>query len=125
VRAPSIAVVAVLVAALAASAAGCKKSDATTSCDAVGARFLAIAEADLARDKGATKDEQTAVAGLVAPLRDALVKACRQDGWTVEARGCMAAASDEAQFRACEAKLTGTQRALLEQASAKGIQAKP
>ena len=102
---------------------GCKKGG-DNSCDAVGARFLAIAEADLAKAEGVARDERDAVHGLVAPLRDAMVKACRQDGWSAEARACYAAAPDEARFRACEAKLTGEQRALLEQSAARGIQAK-
>lgn len=117
----------VLAALTAASAAvglaACKKGG-DHSCDAVGARFLAIAEADLAKADGVGRDEREAVRGLVAPLRDAMVKACRQDGWSVEARACYAAAPDEARFRACEAKLTGEQRALLEQSAARGIQPK-
>jgi hypothetical protein len=57
-------------------------------------------------------------------MRDAIVKSCRENGWSVEARGCMAAATDETVFVACESKLSGEQRALLTQAAAKGIQPK-
>lgn len=103
---------------------GCKKGGGNASCDAVGARFLAIAEADLAKATDVSRDERDAVHGLIAPLRDAMVKACRQDGWSADARACYVAAPDEARFRACEAKLTGEQRALLEQSSARGIQPK-
>jgi hypothetical protein len=102
--------------------AACKKGGGSASCDAVGARFLAIAEADLAKADKVPRDERDAVHGLVAPLRDAIVKACRRDGWSVDARSCYAEAPDEARFRACEAKLTGEQRALLEQSAAKGVQ---
>ncbi len=104
--------------------AGCKKGAGSSSCDAVGARFLAIAEADLAKQDKVSPAERDAVRGLVAPLRDAMVKACRQDGWSVDARACYVAAPDEARFRACEAKLSGEQRTLLEQSSARGIQPK-
>jgi len=115
----------VLLTALAALClGGCKKGGGNTSCDAVGARFLAIAEADLAKATDVSRDERDAVHGLIAPLRDAMVKACRQDGWSTDARACYVAAPDEARFRACEAKLTGEQRALLEQSSARGIQPK-
>jgi hypothetical protein len=104
--------------------AGCKKGGGNASCDAVGARFHAIAEADLAKDKGVGARERDAVHALLGPLRDALVKSCRDNGWSADARACMAAAADEGVFRACEAKLSGEQRALLEQSSAKGIQPK-
>ena len=109
---------------MSAALAGCKKGGGTTSCDAVGARFLAIAEADLAKATDIQRDERDAVHGLIAPLRDAMVKACRQDGWSVDARACYVAAPDEARFRACESKLTGEQRALLEQSAARGVQPK-
>jgi hypothetical protein len=104
--------------------AGCKKGGGPASCDAVGARFLAIAEADLAKATDIERDERDAVRGLIAPLRDAMVKACRQDGWSVDARTCYVGAPDEARFRACEAKLTGEQRTLLEQSAARGVQPK-
>lgn len=102
----------------------CKKGGGNASCDAVGARFLAIAEADLAKATDIQRDERDAVHGLIAPLRDAMVKACRQDGWSADARACYVAAPDEARFRACESKLTGEQRALLEQSAARGVQPK-
>ena len=106
------------------AAAGCKKSGARSSCDAVGARFLAIAEANLKAEKDVGERERDAVHGLIAPLRDAVVKSCRETGWSAEARACMATAADEHAFRGCEARLTGEQRALLEQSAAKGIQPK-
>jgi hypothetical protein len=115
----------VLVAALAAPLlAACKKGGGNAGCDAVGARFLAIAEADLAKATDVAKSERDAVHGLIAPLRDAMVKACKQDGWSADARACYVAAPDEARFRACEAKLSGEQRALLEQSAARGLQPK-
>lgn len=113
---------AALVSLTALALAGCKKGGGNASCDAVGARFLAIAEADLAKATDVARDEREAVHGLIAPLRDAMVKACRQDGWSADARACFGDAPDEARFRACEAKLSGEQRALLEQSSARGIQ---
>lgn len=106
------------------STGGCKKGGGNASCDAVGARFHAIADADLAADKGVDARERAAIRGLIGPMRDALVKSCRDNNWSPDARACMAAAADEGAFRACEVKLTGEQRAMLEQAAAKGIQAK-
>lgn len=101
---------------------GCKKGGGNVSCDAVGARFHAIAEADLAKEKDVSASERDRVHQLLGPLRDALVKSCRDNAWAAEARACMQAAADEGAFRACETRLTGEQRALLEQSSAKGIQ---
>jgi hypothetical protein len=115
-------VLAVVLLAAAVAGAGCKKSGPGRSCDAVGARFVAIADADLARDKGVDAAERDAVHALIAPMRDAIVKSCREHGWSVEARRSMAAAADETAFVACEAQLSGEQRALLTQAAAKGIQ---
>ena len=105
-----------------AALAGCAGKGGSNSCDAVGARFAAIAEADLANKPGVAREEREAVRGLIGPLRDAMVKACRQDGWSGDARACYVAASDQARFTACEAKLSGEQRALLEQSAARGIQ---
>ena len=103
---------------------GCKKGSGTASCDAVGARFHAIAESDLAKEKDVGAAERDRVHQLLGPLRDSLEKSCRDNAWSAEARACMAAAADEGAFRGCESRLTGEQRALLEQSSAKGIQPK-
>lgn len=115
---------ATLLAAILLAITGCKKGGGDASCDAVGARFHAIADADLAADKGVDARERAAVRGLIGPMRDALVKSCRDNKWSADARACMATAADDAAFRACEVKLSGEQRALLEQAAAKGMQAK-
>jgi len=96
------------------------------SCDAVGVRFLAIAHDDLARKGGGLDPElRDGVAGLLAPMRDAIVRACRRDGWAAPARGCFAAATSEVEFRACAEQLSGEQRTRLEQSSARGIQPTP
>jgi hypothetical protein len=107
-----------------AALAGCKRQPASErSCDQVGARFVAIARDGLVR-QGSTMDPQLrdGVDGLVAPMRDSMVRACRQDGWSIAARACFADAASEAAFRACEASLTGEQRQLLEQSAAHGAQ---
>src|SRR5688500_4341476 len=46
------------------------------SCDAGGARFLAIARAQLAARPDADATVRTGVEGLLAPIRDGMVKAC-------------------------------------------------
>jgi len=111
-----------------AALVGCKRQPAgERTCDQVGARFLAIARDDLARqakEGGGDATVRDGVAGLLAPMRDSMVRACRQDRWSAEARACYADAPSQAAFTACEVKLTGEQRQLLEQAAAKGIQGK-
>ncbi len=106
--------------------AGCKRQPAgERSCDQVGARFIAIAREDLSR-QGSAMDPQLrdGVEGLVAPMRDSMVRACREDRWSVAARACFADAVSQLAFQGCEASLSGEQRQLLERAAARGAPAK-
>ena len=112
-----------LAAALAVGA--CKGRGKGASCDAAGARFLALAHADLDATPDLDPAHRRGVLGLLAPMRDAMIRACREDGWSAEARACLVAAPDVATFRACDQKLTGPQRELMRKAASKGIQATP
>ncbi|HVV86922.1 MAG TPA: hypothetical protein VHE35_27980 [Kofleriaceae bacterium] len=110
---------------VAGAAAGCHRHHDAASCGAVGANFMTLAQADLAASTDVDPANKRGVAGLLAPMRDSMVRACREDRWSAEARACFAAAPDTAQLRACEAKLSEPQRALLDKAASKGIQATP
>ncbi len=109
---------------VAALGAGCKHHRGAT-CDAAGARFFALAQADLAASKELDAATRRGLDGLLAPMRDAMVRACREDGWSVEARACMVAAPDKTQLSACDAKLTEPQRELLRKAASDGLTAPP
>lgn len=99
------------------SLAGCKHGKGGASCDAVGVRFLALAQADLAAAKELDGASRRGVAGMLAPMRDAMVRACREDGWSPEARACFIASADPTQFQACERTLSEPQRELLRKAA--------
>jgi hypothetical protein len=122
VRARARVLTAVALAALAVTAAGCKRGGAA-SCDAVGARFLALAHQDLDATADLDAASRRGLSGLLAPMRDSMVRACREDRWAVDARTCFIGATDVAALRACEATLTAPQRELLRAAAGKGIQA--
>lgn len=116
-----VSLVAVTVIALGAGA-GCKRgSRGGSTCDAVGARFLGLAQADLAATPDLDPAKRRGVTGLLAPMRDAMVRACREDGWSTEARACMIAAADVAGLRACDVHLTEPQRELRRKAASAGI----
>lgn len=105
----ALAVVACLVAVTA-----CKRGGAGEhACPQVGARFYALAHAQLDADTTMTGPERRGVVGLLAPMRDAMVRACTEDKWAQPARACFVASADRAAFYACEAQLTSEQRALL------------
>jgi hypothetical protein len=115
----------VAIVALATGAAGCKRQRGASTCDKVGARFLELARADLAASPELDAAHRRGVTGLLAPMRDSMVRACREDGWATDARACFTAAADVAAFRACEDALTAPQRELLRTSAAKGLQAAP
>lgn len=105
----ALAVVACLVAV-----AACKRGGAGQhACPQVGARFYALAHAQIDADATLTAPERRGVLGLLAPMRDSMVRACTEDRWAEPARACFVAAADRAAFHACEARLSAEQRALL------------
>ena len=109
--------------ALTVAAGGCHRHRDPASCDKVGARVLALAHQDLDATKDLEPANRRGVEGLLAPMRDAMVRACREDGWAKDARACYVGAADVAALRACDAMLTEPQRELMRKAASKGIQA--
>jgi hypothetical protein len=87
-------------------------------CDAIGAKFALVAKAELDADKDLAPDVRDGAKGLVAPMRDGMVRACKDDGWTAASRDCFAAANDERAMKACYAQLTADQRASLDRSAA-------
>jgi hypothetical protein len=114
-----VVVSALLVTAL--GAGGCKRhtdQGPGAPCDAVGAKFAMVARADLAADKSLADDVRAGVDGLIAPMRDGMVRACKDAAWAAPARDCFAAAGDERAMKACYAQLTADQRGALDRAAA-------
>lgn len=108
-----------LLLALALPACGKGKKDGA-SCEDVGARFLALAHAqvDSAAKAGDVAPElETAVESHLPAMRDSMVRACKEDGWSKETRDCFAAASSDTRMTACYQTMPAEQRALLEKAS--------
>jgi hypothetical protein len=84
-------------------------------CATVAARFLTIAEDQLA---AATVDEpaRRRTAAQLPPLRDALAAACEAGGWPAAVRDCLANATERAALAACTRQLTPAQAGGLERA---------
>jgi hypothetical protein len=110
-----------LVAALTLALTGCGKGKKDgASCEEVGARFLALAHAqvDSAAKAGDVDPElETAVESHLPAMRDSMVRACKEDGWSKETRDCFAAAADDTRMTACYQTMPAEQRALLEKAA--------
>lgn len=107
--------------ALVSALAGCGKGKGPATCEAAGARFLELAKQQLAgAEKGGDVDPETrgAVEGHLPAIRDALVRSCRENGWSEEVRACFANAAGDAAIRACYQAMPAEQRALLEKSSA-------
>lgn len=99
--------------------AGCRRgaSDGPT-CRQAGARFDQLERAQLAA-AGLPERERSHLEHLVAPMRDAMIRACTEHTWTAAARACFADAVDRARFYACDSQLTPEQQARLAAAAAK------
>ncbi|MBK9033580.1 MAG: hypothetical protein IPL61_20340 [Myxococcales bacterium] len=94
--------------------AACKRPPAgERTCAQVGARFYAIAHAQVDQSQELTKGERAGVISMLAPMRDSMVRACTDDHWAALARACFTDAADQAAFYACEGQLSPEQRALL------------
>lgn len=91
-------------------ASGCKRGgDGAPNCDAVGAKFLVLAKADL-EQKQPDLALRRGVEDQLPAMRDSLVFVCTQTTWSSAVRSCLVAAADHAAFEACELQLTETQR---------------
>ena len=106
--------------AIALALIGCKRhsDSAGATCDAVGSKFALVARAELAEDKDLDADLAHGVEGLIAPMRDGMVRACREDSWAAGPRDCFATAGDDKAMKACYAQLTPDQRTKLDRAAA-------
>jgi hypothetical protein len=87
-------------------------------CEAVGGKFAAVARNDLAAAKDLSPELRGGVDGLIAPMRDGLIRACKDGAWNEAARDCFAGADDERAMKACYTRLTSDQRAALDRAAA-------
>ena len=97
----------------------CKRHPAgERTCGEVGHRFYELGHAEVEKSTELTAAERTGVRGLLAPMRDSMVRACTEDRWSAAARACFAAAPDPPAFSACDAQLAPEQRALLAQRAA-------
>jgi hypothetical protein len=108
---------------MALAALGCGKGKAKdgASCDEVGARFLAVAKQQLdSAQKAGEVDARTRtrVENHVPAIRDAMVRACKENGWDAPTRSCFAAADDDGKMKACYQAMAPEQRALLEKSAA-------
>jgi hypothetical protein len=106
----------VLISVVALVTIACKRDpDAAPPCGAVGAKLLVIARAELEASRG-TYDDATrrAVLDQLAAMRDALVHACTDTGWSDAVRRCLVDAPDHLAFEACQRQLTDPQRHALE-----------
>jgi hypothetical protein len=102
---------------------GCGRRDAGgagASCDAVGARFLAVARAQLAARPDLDATLRTGIEDLLSPMRDGMVRACREGAWTPAVRDCFGGAADDAAMKACYQQLTPEQQQALAAHSAGG-----
>jgi hypothetical protein len=109
-------VVTTLATMLVLGACGSKSRDGA-SCDEVGARFADLARRQLDEaEKAGAVDTATrgSVAGHVPAMRDAMVRHCKEGGWSAETRGCFAKAMTDTQMNDCYASMPADQRAKLE-----------
>ena len=106
----------------ATGATGCKKTQGKAPpCGAVAAKFLVIAQADLAKaqaEKRADDSARRAVLDQLPAMRDSLAHACSDTQWSEAVRTCLAEAPDHVAFEACQGKLTEAQREALTKSAA-------
>jgi hypothetical protein len=97
-------------------------------CTAVGGTFFLIAHGELEHGQfGAARSGEAgpiddsirrAVTAQLPAMRDSLTQQCTDGAWSRAVRDCMVHATDHAGLQACEAQLTGDQRAALDRSSA-------
>lgn len=104
-------------AAAAAAAGACRGgSDAAPPCGAVAAKFMLLAEQDLAKS-GVDDASRRAVLAQLPAMRDALATACADTQWSERVRRCLHAAADHVGFETCQQELTEPQRRALDRAA--------
>lgn len=94
--------------------AACKRTPAgEASCDQAGQHVHALALARVGASAAVTAADRPQVTGLLAPMRDALVRHCREQAWAAPVRACITAAADLHGVTACQAQLSPEHRAQL------------
>ena len=101
------------IALIAACSVSCGNAASPPSCEAVGAKFVVIANRDLEAAK-LDDDTRRRVLDQIPAMRDSLVNACNDSTWQPSVRACMLDAIDHAAFERCETALTPEQRNALE-----------
>lgn len=105
--------------------AACKRGASDgPACGAVGAKFFALANADVVRTlpEGTAAPSEAmrrAVLDQLPAMRDSIVAVCTDSKWSAAVRTCLVEAPDHVAFEACEQQLTETQRRDLDR-SARG-----
>lgn len=93
--------------------AACRSKEGAPPCEAVGAKFIALANFDLAK---VNLDDETRrnITDQLPAMRDSLVNACKDSSWEPAVRTCLVAALDHEAFEKCQRDLTPAQRDRLE-----------
>jgi hypothetical protein len=92
---------------------GCRGQEGAPPCEAVGAKFVALARHDLDRT-ALDEDTRRLVVYQLPAMRDSLVDACKDSRWEPQVRSCLLDAVDHATFEDCQRALTPAQRDRLE-----------
>ena len=106
----------VVVVAVLAPGAACKRQHDESPCSAVAGRLLAVAQTETQRAQIAEVLRQRVAMQLPA-LRDAVEESCTAGRWPVAVRTCMVQATDGAALAACQRVLTEEQRTSLRRAT--------
>lgn len=87
-------------------------------CDAVGAHFITVAQSELDTHPELDTELAGGVRDLLPPIRDSMVRECKDNKWSADARDCFAGAADGRAMKACYARLDPAQRAALDRSAA-------
>ena len=93
--------------------AACRGNSATPACEAVGAKFVAIAKFELETAKVDAGTRRN-IGDQLPAMRDSLVNACKDSKWEPAVRTCLVNAIDHVAFENCQRDLTPVQRDRLE-----------
>ena len=93
--------------------AACRGNSAAPSCEAVGAKLVALAKFELETAK-IDADARRNIDDQLPAMRDSLVNACKDSTWEPAVRTCLVNAIDHVAFEKCQRDLTSAQRDRLE-----------
>jgi hypothetical protein len=94
---------ALILAALIATVGSCKKSR-EIDCGMAAKGWVELVHRQLLSDQDA--EGQAKATAVVPALREELVKRCREDGWSLQARRCIADAQTPADLERCDPAAT-------------------